>query len=71
MTERSNDYKTCLDNIYLLQELEHIVKSITGDEHNSRLYLDEKLNSLVEDIRVNVAYVRQIRDSRLREKVDD
>ena len=71
MTERPNDYKTCLDNIYLVQELEHTVKSITGDEHNSRLYLDEKLNSLVEDLRVNVAYVRQIRDERLKEEVDD
>jgi hypothetical protein len=42
MTERTNDYKTCLDTIYLLQELKYTVKSITGDGHNFRLYHNQE-----------------------------
>ena len=68
MKERQNDYKPCLDNLYLLQSLEDVVKSITGDEHNSRLYLDDKVKDIIEDLNVNIALIRQIRDERLREK---
>lgn len=65
MKERQNDYKPCLDNLYLLQSLEDVVKSITGDEHNSRLYLDDKVKDIIEDLNVNIALIRQIRDERL------
>ena len=68
MKERQNDYAPCLDNLYLLQSLEDVVKSITGDEHNSRLYLDDKVKDIIEDLNVNIALIRQIRDERLREK---
>ena len=68
MTERPNDYAPCLDNIYLLQSLEDVVKSITGDEHNSRLYLDDKVKDIIEDLNINIALIRQIREERLREK---
>ena len=66
--ERQNDYKPCLDNLYLLQSLEDVVKSITGDEHNSRLYLDDKVKDIIEDLNINIALIRQIREERLREK---
>ena len=68
MKERQNDYKPCLDNLYLLQSLEDVIKSITGDEHNSRLYLDDKVKDIIEDLNVNIALIRQIRDERLRGK---
>ena len=68
MLENKNDYKYCLENIYILQSLENIVKSITGDEHNSRLYLDDKVKDLIEDLNVNIALIRQIRSERLLEE---